>query len=312
MALREPIEFDITDKTISPVLCGGLGNILFQIATISIYAEENNLKPLFGYWTTHQSESSRHDSLLNKSTRNAHFDEWGGHIMKNHHLHLGNVYPNIQWFESRPNAFQWWFDQDLAWGIDTGSCGVYYDLKQKIKPPYLIQGYFFNRLYWHHQRDHLLKLFQLDPNITNYINYNYNKLYEQKTISIHLRVANGRQDDFGFTFKKIDSEWLGGILNDHYDNHNLLIFSDDLDVAKKYMEQFNIPKSNVHYIDEDPFICIDMMARCDMHVLSNSTLSFWGAYLDKKQENPYTFIHESFFERHPYSMIPYESWKISS
>ena len=71
------------------------------------------------------------------------------------------------------------------------------------------------------------------------------------------------------------------------------------------------PKEKFVYIDEDPYIAVHMMSMCDKHILSNSTLSFWGAYLDKKQENEYTFIHETFFERHPYSMIPYDKWKIN-
>jgi len=54
-----------------------------------------------------------------------------------------------------------------------------------------------------------------------------------------------------------------------------------------------------------------MMARCDKHILSNSTLSFWGAYLDNKQENNDTYLHESFFEYHPRTMIPYNNWQIN-
>jgi hypothetical protein len=65
------------------------------------------------------------------------------------------------------------------------------------------------------------------------------------------------------------------------------------------------------FIDEDPYISIHMMGMCDKHILSNSTLSFWGAYLDKKQENEHTYIHPSFFDLHPHSMIPYNKWKIN-
>ena len=89
------------------------------------------------------------------------------------------------------------------------------------------------------------------------------------------------------------------------------MFSDNLESAKNFVNKLGFPKEKFVYIDEDPYIAVHMMGMCDKHILSNSTLSFWGAYLDKKQENEYTFIHETFFERHPYSMIPYDKWKIN-
>ena len=159
MSLQNPKDVNITDNTISVLLAGGLGNMMFQAATLMVYAKEMGYDPLIGYWTTHQSESSKPNPHLNREGRNIHFDPWGGHILKDPHISFGDVYPKLPWFDSRPNAFQWWFDQSLAWDIDTGEGGVYYDLKQKVKPPYLFQGYFFNKLYWHHQRDYILELF---------------------------------------------------------------------------------------------------------------------------------------------------------
>lgn len=309
MSLQTPKDVNVTDNTISVLLMGGLGNMLFQTATLMVYAKEMGYDPLVGYWTTHQSESSKWNEHLNRNGRNIHFDPWGGHILKDPHISFGDVYPKLPWFDSRPNAFQWWFDQSLAWDIDTGECGVYYDLKQKVQPPYLFQGYFFNKLYWHHERDYILDLFTPDENITNYINTNYGELFKN-SISLHLRMGGGRQDFQNIPM--VTTEWVQNILNEYSNNHNVLVFSDDIEKSKDFVSELEYNKQKFVFIDEDPYIAVHMMSMCDMHILSNSTLSFWGAYLDRKQENEYTFIHESFFERHPHSMIPYESWKISS
>lgn len=274
-----------------------------------VYAKEMGYDPLVGYWTTHQSESSRFNDHLKRNGRNIHFDPWGGHILKDPHISFGDVYPNLPWFDSRPNAFQWWFDQSLAWDIDTGESGVYYDLKQKVKPPYLFQGYFFNKLYWHHERDYVLDLFTPDVNITKYINYHYGELFDN-SISLHLRMGGGRQDFYNIP--TVPTDWVKGIIDEEGKDHRILVFSDDIEKSKMFVEELGYPKQKFVFIDEDPYIAVHMMSMCDKHILSNSTLSFWGAYLDKKQENEYTFIHESFFERHPHSMIPYQSWKISS
>ena len=37
---------------------------------------------------------------------------------------------------------------------------------------------------------------------------------------------------------------------------------------------------------------------------------FGGAYLDKVENNPHTYIHRSFLKEHCMEMIPYNNWKI--
>jgi len=51
------------------------------------------------------------------------------------------------------------------------------------------------------------------------------------------------------------------------------------------------------------FKSIFMMAKCNHHILHVSTMSFWGAYLDKKQSGK-TFYHENFEKCHTDRMIP--------
>ena len=68
------------------------------------------------------------------------------------------------------------------------------------------------------------------------------------------------------------------------------------DVTPK--NKLGFPKEKFVYIDEDPYIAVHMMSMCDKHILSNSTLSFWGAYLDKKQENPSNFDLTTYCRHH--------------
>ena len=77
MKLQNPIDVNITDKTVSVLLAGGLGNMMFQTATLMVYAKEMGYDPIVGYWTTHQSESSKFNKHLNRNGRNIHFDPWG-------------------------------------------------------------------------------------------------------------------------------------------------------------------------------------------------------------------------------------------
>lgn len=307
MALIDTPEINITDKTISTILMGGLGNNMFQIATLLSYAKDKGYDPLLGYWTNHQSESSKYSNLLQRNGRNQHFDPWGGHEMKNKDISLGDIFPNLPWFYGRPNAFEWWFDQRCAWDIDTGQGGLYYDLDNFVKTPTIFQGYFFNKLYWHHNRDYLLKMFEPDKKIIEYINHHYGNLFDN-SISLHLRVAEPID---WYEVPKIPKDWIIDTIDKIDENSKILVFSNQVESARNFCESLGIPKGKFHYIDEDSFICMIMMSMCDKHILSNSTLSFWGAYLDKKQDNPYTYIHNTFFNYHPKTMIPYKSWNIT-
>ena len=310
MGLRDKKDVIVTQNTISTILMGGLGNVMFQIATLLSYCHDKGYRPIVGYWTNHQSESSKWSGILNRNGRNHHFDPWGGHVVKDKDISIGDIFPKLPWFENRPNAFQWWFDQQLAWDFDTGKGGEFIDLDTIVKnTPSIFQGYFFNHQYWHHNRELVLSYFTPDENITKWIEYNYGELYHKDTISVHLRLGN--DNDF-IQPVRVEPEWVTNIIKEIDDNSNVLIFSDNLQLAKKYIEYTQLPKSKFYIIDEDPYICMLMMAKCNKHILSNSTLSFWGAYLDNKEDNEYTYIHESFFEHHPRTMIPYKSWKIKS
>lgn len=306
--LKAPVPIVVDDKTVSVVLAGGLGNMLFQIATLISYCKDKDLKPVLGYWTTHQSESSRWSRRLNKWGRNHHFEPWGGHIMEERPISPGDVYASLPWFDSKPNAFKWWFHQELAWDYDTGKGGVYFDLDNIVKPPFLMQGYFFNQKYWHHNRDYIIDMLKLDEDLRWWIDYNYGFLFNFETISLHMRLGN--ETDF-MPVEQVPHEWIINKTESLIKNsaQRVLVFSDNLPKAKKILYRSDIPRSQFHFIDEDPYVCLDLMAKCDQHILSNSTLSFWGAYLDKKENNPHTYIHKSFLKEHCMEMIPYTNWK---
>lgn len=287
---------------------GGLGNMMFQMAALLSYSKDHDIEPKLGYWTSHQSEYSISNPITGSPMKNKHFQPWGGHYLKEPGVSLGDIFPKLPWFDGRPLAFIWDFNQDLTWKYDTGSGGQYFPIEQIVNPPFLIQGYFFNHQYWHHNRDYLLEVFTPNDYLENYINKNYLRLYDKGSISLHMRLGNSN-DFISPVVPPLD--WYSEILSTQLNEEQLLVFTDNKEMSSNLLNKLDIPKSQITFIEEDPHISMIMMSKCDKHILSNSTLSFWGAYLDNKQENADTFIHESFFEYHPKSMIPYDSWKIN-
>jgi len=299
----------ITDKTGSVLLMGGVGNLMFQISALLSYAKDNpKVEPVLGYWLSHQSEFSLQSNITQTSKRNHHFDPWGGHEVKDRGISLGDIFPNLPWFYGRPEAFIWDLDQRLAWEYDTGSGGEFIPIKEITNTPFLIQGYFFNKNYWHHNREYLLNFFQPNTNILDYLHKNYSKTFRNPTTSLHMRMGNNN-DFISPIIPPI--EWYEYVLSLLSTDDQILLFTDNKEKSSFLLNKLDINKERIMFIDEDPHVSMLMMAKCDKHILSNSTLSFWGAYLDNKQENSDTYIHESFFQYHPKSMIPYDSWRIN-
>ena len=288
---------------------GGLGNVMFQIAALMSYSKDNpDIDPKLGYWISHQSEYSLKSSINFSAMKNHHFEPWGGHDLKEKGVSLGDVFPKLPWFDGRPIAFQWDFNQKLTWEHDTGSGGEYVPIETIAKVPFLIQGYFFNHSYWHHNRDYLLELFTPNESIQNYIGYHYSKLFQGPTTSLHLRLGNSN-DFISPVVPPI--EWYEYVISSKLNQDQILVFTDNKKMSSNLLNKLDIPKSQITFIDEDPHISMFLMSKCNKHILSNSTLSFWGAYLDNTQENNDTYLHESFFEFHPKTMIPYKNWQVN-
>lgn len=85
-----------------------------------------------------------------------------------------------------------------------------------------------------------------------------------------------------------------------------LVFSDNPTQARQFMARF-AQRHGITWalVDENVLTSIHLMARCTHHVLTSSTLSFWGAYLDQRQPHGgKTFLHSSFFADHGRGMVP--------
>lgn len=60
----------------------------------------------------------------------------------------------------------------------------------------------------------------------------------------------------------------------------VFVFSDDVEEAKKYLKEFN--QFNIVYIPQlSPIEQLTLMRKCHFFILSNSSFSWWGAYLSK-------------------------------
>nr|QFG75191.1 MAG: glycosyltransferase family 11 [Megaviridae environmental sample] len=151
-------------------------------------------------------------------------------------------------------------------------------IKSNTKKNYCIDGYFQSHIYFDEYRDIILKLLEPDDKSLNYIKYKYSNLLDNDTInlSVHIRNNWGKNIKYNlnFFYKAIDY-----ILNNITHKKIIInVFSDDIfEIEKKF-------KYSNHYIifykDNPDYIDLWCMSMCDHNIISHSTLSWWGAYLN--------------------------------
>ena len=293
---------------ISNVLLGGLGNQLFQIATVLNYARKNNANYILGIIPINCIKYPFSDTDIS---------EWGGHPV-DHPIQdirtLGDIFPKLNW-TTTPKKYKQLIVNDF-WLTNLNVTGMFVPLENNVSIPSRVLGYFFSHKYWHDSRDYLLDVFEPCDKIKEYIGDKYGKLFENQTISVHLRLGHNG-DPAG------ENNWVSMNQNlpDYYIKsfskfdtpHTVLIFSDNVSKASNYKKFFEkkFPDNTYHIIDENVYITLIMMTMCNNYILHNSTLSFWGAYLGKNQPTCKTFLNRNFFRNHPLEIIPADyNWVI--
>lgn len=263
-------------ELITTSLHGGLGNNLFQMAEPVAFCAEHNL-PKPVFATWNMSD-------FPPDYRSDAFI--GGHSGTPEGLQ--RTFPNIQWLPSTSAMF---------------------DDKFIVNDMYSFVDI-------HHQRDAILAYFQISSEVKQKLLKTYPYLLEEKTISLHYRVGGLKADTH--TFNALSIAWYKDILTEYFPRqYHCFVFSDNKEAAGRLISELEkSTKNTYHLIEEGVFNSVAMMSMCKNHILSNSTLSFWGAYLDPAQ--PYggkTILHESFVTYHsePHiecRMLPYLQWQL--
>lgn len=265
----EKQEINFTEETPTTTLHGGLGNNLFQMAETIAFAEENKLKkPTFGTW----------DFSGKTYPKNYYPDRFlGGHS--------GSQEDIVKTFKN------------LNWKKEIGS--PTYDTKFSINDMFDFQSV-------HHMRDKILEAFEPTDETKKYVMEKYNDLSNGKeTVSLHLRMCGLPADDHHVS---VPLFYHQKALEGFSDDVVVLVFSDNNLLAENYLENLEFfTRKKFILVKENQFNSLFLMAACNNHILHVSTLSFWGAYLDKEQKGK-TYYHKNFTKIHTDRMIPYKEW----
>ncbi len=227
---------------IYPTFVGRLGNNLFQIAACIGYAQRENVG-------------------------------WG--IRKgyrDHGFQMDQVDRFLPWLPACSHTFRaynepYFYHQNIPYH----SSGV------------RIVGFWQSKKYWENAEDQVKKWIKV-PIVPGYEDY----------VSIHVR--RGDYVQHSNSFPPITADYLYRAMEFHAGANvrKFMFFSDDIEWCKQFMAKGFIYQkkglnTDLHLTEKDfkiefsegrnEFEDLSLMASCGNHIISNSTLAWWGAYL---------------------------------
>ena len=162
----------------------------------------------------------------------------------------------------------------------TSPCYGYYPIP--FQPKMKLMGYFQNELYFAHQRKRILELFAPSQEDLNYLQSKYDWIINHpNTVSIHLRYYYGEVSHLDY-YIQYDWEYYERAMALFPDSSLFVVTTDNMAFARQ-----NIPTKgkNVTFIEgEPPYIDFFLQSMCKNNIISNSTFSWWSAWLNQNPD----------------------------
>tara|TARA_R100001509_G_C4863887_1_gene214372 strand:- start:140 stop:901 length:762 start_codon:yes stop_codon:yes gene_type:complete len=250
---------------------GGLGNMMFQIAFVEYQAHRHGLKT--GYWNVERMLSHINaDTLHNPSLKHA--------------FEYLNVFPNFSWprMAQEPSekvSVPFWYED------------------VQIRDNVNYEGFFQCEKYFP-GRDFILNLFKPSKWIEREIE-KYNEYLTGTTCSIHVRRGDYLKFDLHYVR---DREYYQKGMDVVGEVDRYLVFSDDLEWCKQNF----IGDKFIFIENEKDYVELFLQSKCTHNIISSSSFSWWGAYLNKNKDKTVVGPKQWFTVEKRNDIIP-ERWE---
>lgn len=230
-------------------LQGGLGNMLFQIAATISFAIDNNTTHCFFNLTDHLNY------LNGETTHNQNL---------NHGLEYLKLFKNLN-------------SCNITGNPKTIYYPFHYEEMQINGKEIIIDGYFQSEKYFKNNRKEILKVLDFSFIDQNILKSKY-PFIGKKTTSIHVRRGDYLRYPNHHPVQSIEY-YYNGIELLKNDTELFVVFSDDIEWCRE-----NLKLENVVYIEGGKdYNELYLMSLCDNNIISNSSFSWWGAWLNENK-----------------------------
>jgi hypothetical protein len=145
-----------------------------------------------------------------------------------------------------------------------------------IKSDIIINGFFQSEKYFNKHRNKILEMFSISDEITNHIINVYPFILDKKVTSVHVRRGDYLKHPNHHPSQNLDY-YTSAIKILEKDTDLFLVFSDDI----KWCQENLIGDNFIYISDEIDYIELYLMSLCKNNVISNSSFSWWGAWMNK-------------------------------
>jgi|LauGreDrversion4_2_1035121.scaffolds.fasta_scaffold01389_12 hypothetical protein len=153
-----------------------------------------------------------------------------------------------------------------------------------------VNGYFQNENYFLHCADIIKKEFSFKKEIQQECDSFFNEFEKNTTVSIHIRRTD--YIHLSSIFEQLSLDFYKKCISFfNKKNVKFLIFSDDVEWCKK-----EFIGDNFIFPDKSPFHDLCLQSMCDHHIISNSTFSWWAAWLGRNK-NKTIFAPKNWFTK---------------
>ncbi len=228
------------------ILHNQLGNQMFEIAATISVALDNGAIPIFPDLVTNTS---------NGIPLNYQYVFWRLNTSKPkqelNHTHHDHGLPY----------------QPILYQPNMGLCGLFQSEKHFI-----------------HHKDEILKAFSPHESIVSYLYKKYNWLQTNpKTVAVHVRaywpIYPGGNPEGKGVLPFLGLEYFKKAILTFPKDHLFVIFSDNIKWCKKNFR--SIPREFIFIEKQDYYLDFFMMGLCQHNIISNSSFSWWAAYMNK-------------------------------
>ena len=153
---------------------------------------------------------------------------------------------------------------------------LYDEINLSQDTSYLINGYFQSYKYFWNYQDEIKQAINIDEQIKNKITNILNN-FNKKIIAVHLRLGDYLELQEYHPIIPIDY-YKKALSYYNLNNYQIILFSDDIELAKKKLEQLNInciASNTLFATDEEEFYALCFS---DIRICANSSFSLMSCY----------------------------------
>jgi hypothetical protein len=233
---------------ISILLKGGLGNMLFQIAAGIAFAKKNNTD-------------------LELYNLESHFN-----YLNNEKIYQPKRNHSFEYLKL--NQFKKFYKTDISSNAYKKIVNYPFEYICNIPPDnVIVEGFFQSEKYFIEERKNILSIFKptidIEKQLHKYNFRNYN------TTSIHVRRGDYLKFNNIHTVQNLEYYNQALKITESYTD-KYIVFSDDVDWCKN-----NFLGNNFIFVEnEKDYIELYLMSYCNNNIISNSSFSWWGAWMN--------------------------------